>query len=410
MAKYKGHEMEKDNTQTWYNGLHNSLTSPEHMRLHEYQSKEIFTDYHIPIPQGRLAATPEEAKLIAEELHGAVVLKAQVLVGGRGKAGGIRLVRSPDEAEEEASKILGQRIKGLPVRRLLVEEAINIQQEIYFGMTVDRQRAETLVIASAEGGVNIEQVAQVSPEKIARVGVDPLLGLRDFQARNLAAEIEIPRVLWRAFGMIALNLYQAYQDLDASLAEINPLVITSEGRLVALDGKVIVDDNALFRHPALFDKRDISAEPTEETEARKFGLAYIKMDGDIGCMVNGAGLAMATMDIIEHKGGRPANFLDIGGGASADRVTAAMRILLADPQVRVVLINIFGGITRCDEVAQGIKAALDEVETAVPFVIRLAGTNEAEGRRILADANLATAYTLSEAAEMAIARVGMATA
>ena len=372
------------------------------MRLHEYQSKEIFTDHHIPIPQGRLAATPEEAKLIAEELHGPVVLKAQVLAGGRGKAGGIRLVHSPDEAEDEAAKILGQRIKGIPVRHLLVEEAINIQQEIYFGMTVDREHAETLVIASAEGGVEIERVAEASPEKIARVGVSPLLGLQEFQARNLAAEIEIPRSLWRAFNVIALNLYRAYQDLDATLAEINPLVIAIEGRLLALDGKIIIDDNALFRHPTFFDKRDISAELPEEIEARKFGLAYIKMDGEIGCLVNGAGLAMATMDIIQHKGGQPANFLDIGGGASAEKVTAALRILLADPQVRTVLINIFGGITRCDEVAHGIRAALDEIETTVPFVIRLAGTNAAEGRRILADADLATAATLSEGAEMAI--------
>ena len=379
------------------------------MRLHEYQSKEIFTEQHIAIPLGRLAATPEEAKLIAEELHGPVVLKAQVLVGGRGTVGGIRLVHSPDEAEEEAAKILGKRIKGIPVRRLLVEEAINIQQEIYFGMTVDRERAETLVIASAEGGVDIEQVAQVSPEKISRVGVNPLLGLRDFQVRNLASEIEIPRRLWRAFSTIALNLFQAYQNLDATLAEINPLVITAEGRLVALDGKIILDDNALFRHPAFFDKRDITAEPPEETEARKFGLAYIKMDGDIGCLVNGAGLAMATMDIIQLKGGRPANFLDIGGGASAEKVTAALRILLSDLQVKSVLINIFGGITRCDEVARGIRAALDEVATQVPFVIRLAGTNAAEGRRILADAQLETAGTLGEAAEIAIARAQVVT-
>jgi succinyl-CoA synthetase beta subunit len=373
------------------------------MRLHEYQAKEIFTEHHIAIPQGRLAATPEEAKLIAEELHGSVVLKAQVLTGGRGKAGGIRLVHSPDQAEEEAAKILGARIKGLPVRRLLVEEAINIQQEIYFGMTVDRERAETLVIASGEGGVEIERVAQTSPEKIARVGVDPLLGLREFQARNLAAEIEIPRRLWRPFITMALNLYQAYQGLDATLAEINPLVITAEGRLLALDGKIILDDNALFRHPAFFDMRDLSAEAPEETEARKFGLAYIKMDGDIGCLVNGAGLAMATMDIIQHKGGQPANFLDIGGGASAEKVTAALRILLADPQVRTVLINIFGGITRCDEVAHGIKTAMEEIQTPVPFVIRLVGTNENQGRRILADADLVTAATLGEAAEKAIA-------
>ncbi len=238
------------------------------MRLHEYQSKEIFAQHQIPIPRGRLASTPEEAKLIAEELNGTVVLKAQVLIGGRGKAGGVRLVHSPKEAEEEASKILGNRIKDIPVRRLLVEEGVSIQQEIYLGMTIDRERGETVMIASAEGGIEIEEVARVSPEKIARVGINPLLGLRDFQIRNLAAEIEIPRNHWRSFISICQNLYEAYQELDATLAEINPLVITTDQRIIALDGKIIVDDNALFRHTDLMDKRDISAEVPEETEAR----------------------------------------------------------------------------------------------------------------------------------------------
>jgi len=372
------------------------------MRLHEYQSKEVFSNYQIPIPRGRLASTPEEAKLIAEELNTPVVLKAQVLVGGRGKAGGIRLVKSPDEAEEEASKVLGNRIMDIPVRRLLVEEAVNIQQEIYVGLTVDRERGETLLIASSEGGIDIEEVARVSPEKIVRIGVNPLLGLRDFQARNMATEIEIPRPLWRSFIAICQNLYQAYLDLDATLTEINPLVITTDNHLIALDGKVIIDDNALFRHPDLVDKRDISAEAPEEIEARKFGLAYIKLTGNIGCLVNGAGLAMATMDIIQHKGGQPANFLDIGGGASSEKVAAALRIILADPQVETVLINIFGGITRCDEVATGIKHTLQTIETDIPFIIRLVGTNEMEGRQILADAALETAETLQEAAEKAV--------
>jgi succinyl-CoA synthetase beta subunit len=376
------------------------------MRLHEYQSKEVFADNKIPIPRGRLASTPEEAKDIAEELSGPVVLKAQVLVGGRGKAGGIRLVKSPEEAEEEASKILGNRIKGIPVRRILVEEAVNIQQEIYFGMTVDRERGETMMIASAEGGIEIEEVARISPEKIVKIGINPLLGLWDFQARNLAAEIEIPRHLWRAFNNICQNLYATYQQLDATLAEINPLVITTDNRIIALDGKVIIDDNALFRHPDLVDKRDISAEPPEEIEARKFGLAYIKLDGNIGCLVNGAGLAMATMDIIQHKGGQPANFLDIGGGASAEKVAAALRIILADSQVKTILINIFGGITRCDEVANGIKQILDQIKTDIPFIIRLVGTNETEGRQILAEANLETAGTLQEAAEKAVNLAG----
>ena len=372
------------------------------MRLHEYQSKDIFAQHQIPIPRGRLASTPEEAKLIAEELNGPVVLKAQVLVGGRGKAGGVRLVNTPKEAEEEASKILGSRIKDIPVRRLLVEEGVNIQQEIYLGMTVDRECGETLMIASAEGGVEIEEVARVSPEKIARVGINPLLGLRDFQIRNLATEIEIPRTLWRLFTAVCHNLYESYQELDSTLAEINPLVITTDNRIIALDGKILIDDNALFRHPDLMDKRDISAEVPEEIEARKFGLAYIKLDGNIGCLVNGAGLAMASMDIIKYKGGSPANFLDIGGGASAEKVASALRIILSDPQVKTVLVNIFGGITRCDEVANGIKQTMEELNPEIPFVIRLVGTNDIEGRQILAKANLITAESLQEAAEKAV--------
>jgi succinyl-CoA synthetase beta subunit len=349
-----------------------------------------------------LASTPEEAKLIAEELNGTVVLKAQVLVGGRGKAGGVRLVHSPKEAEEEASKLLGNRVKDIPVRRLLVEEGVTIQQEIYLGMTINRERGETMLIASAEGGVEIEEVARVSPEKIVKIGINPLLGLRDFQIRNLATEIEIPRALWRSFITICHNLYAAYRELDATLVEVNPLVITTNDRIIALDGKIIVDDNALFRHPDLVDKRDISAEVPEEIEARKFGLSYIKLEGNIGCLVNGAGLAMASMDIIQHKGGLPANFLDIGGGASAEKVAAALRIILSDPQVKTVLINIFGGITRCDEVANGIKQTLEELAPEVPFVIRLVGTNDVEGRQILAEANLVTAESLQEAAEKAV--------
>jgi succinyl-CoA synthetase beta subunit len=372
------------------------------MRLHEYQSKEIFSTYQIPIPRGRLASTPDEAKLIAEELTPPVVLKAQVLVGGRGKAGGIRLVKSPEEAQEEASKILGANIKDLPVRRLLVEEGINIQQEIYLGMTVDRTNGETIVIASQEGGIDIEEVARSKPEKIFRVNINPLLGFRDFQARILATDIEIPRELWRSFISIAQNLYTAFLYYDATLAEINPLVITTRNRFVALDGKMIIDDNALFRHPELVDKRDLSIETLEEVEARKFGLSYVKLNGNIGCLVNGAGLAMATMDIIQHKGGKPANFLDIGGGASSEKVAAALKIILSDPQVNTVLINIFGGITRCDEVAFGIQQTLNDFSTNIPFVIRLVGTNEQEGKQILADANLNTANTLQEAAELAV--------
>ncbi len=372
------------------------------MRLHEYQSKEIFSKHHIPIPRGRLASTQEEAKLIADEISRPVVLKAQVLVGGRGKAGGIRLVKSPSEAGDEASKILGSKIKDIQVRRLLVEEAVNIQQEIYLGMTIDRDSGSTLLIASAEGGVDIEKIAKASPEKIVRVNINPLLGLRDFQARNLATEIEIPRTLWRSFIAISQGLYQSYEQLDATLAEINPLVITTSGRLVALDGKIVIDDNALFRHPDLIEKRDLSADEPEEIEARKFCLEYIKLSGNIGCLVNGAGLAMATMDIIQNNGGQPANFLDIGGGANAEKVAAALRIILQDPQVTTILINIFGGITRCDEVATGIKNTLERFESDIPFVVRLVGTNEKEGREILLNANIETAETLQEAAKKAV--------
>jgi succinyl-CoA synthetase beta subunit len=373
------------------------------MKLHEYQSKQIFAKYGIPIPKGRVASTSEEAKHIAQELGGRVVIKAQVLVGGRGKAGGIRLAKSPQEAEDVASQILAMEIKGLPVRKVLVDEAAAIESEIYLGITNDRSARKPAMMASSAGGVDIEEVAREHPEKICRVYIDPLLGLRDYLARDLAAGIDLPRDHWRAFTQIANGLWQAYLDCDATLAEINPLVITADNRLIALDGKMVLDDNALFRHPDLAEMRDMDAEAGAEIEARKYGLSYIKLDGEIGCMVNGAGLAMATMDIIKLYGGEPANFLDIGGGAGSDKVAAALRIILADPNVKAVLINIFGGITRCDEVARGIVTALQEVNTRVPMVARLVGTNAAEGRQILADASMITAGSLADAAQKSIA-------
>ncbi|GAP06995.1 succinyl-CoA synthetase, beta subunit [Anaerolinea thermolimosa] len=373
------------------------------MKLHEYQSKQLFSRYGIPIPRGRIASIASEARHFAEELGGHVVIKAQVLVGGRGKAGGIRLAKTPKEAEELATMILGMEIKGLPVRKVLVDEAVSITKEIYLGITNDRAARRPVMMASAAGGVDIEEVARVSPEKIIKVYIDPLLGLRDYQARDLAVSIDLPRSLWRPFMEIAAGLWAAYQANDATLAEINPLVITSEQRLLALDGKMVVDDNALFRHPELDEMRDLDVEDWAEVEARKFGLSYISLDGEIGCMVNGAGLAMATMDIIHLCGGEPANFLDIGGGASADKVAAALRIILSDARVKAVLFNIFGGITRCDEVARGILTALGEVETKVPMVVRLVGTNAEEGRRLLAEARMATAETLLEAAQKAVA-------
>jgi succinyl-CoA synthetase beta subunit len=330
------------------------------------------------------------------------VVKAQVLVGGRGKAGGIRLARTPAEAEELATQILGMQIKGLPVRRVLVDEAAAITTELYLAVTNDRSSRRPVMVASAEGGVEIEHVAHDTPEKIVRMLVDPLLGLREYQAREIATRIGLPRDYWKTFVQIARGLYQAYVACDATLAEINPLVITDDQRLIALDGKMVLDDNALFRHQDLAELRDIDEEAPVEVEARKYGLSYVAMDGDIGCMVNGAGLAMATMDIIKLSGGKPANFLDIGGGAGSDKVAAALRILLSDPGVHAILFNIFGGITRCDEVARGILAALETVKSPVPMVVRLVGTNEAEGRRLLAGAKMETATTLSEAARKAV--------
>lgn len=373
------------------------------MKLHEYQSKQIFSKYGVPIPKGRVAATASEARQIAEELGGRVVIKAQVLVGGRGKAGGVKLAKDPDEAEQLATKILGMEIKGLPVRKVLVDEGAAITQEIYFSITNDRSAKKPVMMASASGGMDIEEVAATAPEKIIKVHIDPLLGLRDYQARDIAAAIDLPREHWKDFGVIASGLWKAYSQNDATLAEINPLVITKDKRLLALDGKMLIDDNALFRHSDLAEMRDIDEENPEETEARKYGLSFIKLDGNIGCMVNGAGLAMTSMDIVKLFGGEPANFLDIGGGAGAEKVTAAMRIILSDPNVKAVLFNIFGGITRCDEVARGILEAMEEVKPKVPMVVRLVGTNAEEGRKLLADSHMITAETLVDAAKKAVA-------
>ncbi len=373
------------------------------MKLHEYQSKLIFAEYGVPIPKGRVAATANEAKQIAEELGGRVVVKSQVLVGGRGKAGGIRLAKSPSEAEELATQILSMEIKGLPVRKVLIDEAANIEHEIYLGITNDRAARRPVMMASSEGGVDIEEVARVTPEKIIKAHIDPLMGLQGYQARDIAAGIDLPRELWRSFGKIAESLWQAYKKSDATLAEINPLVITSDNKLVAVDGKMVLDDSALFRHPDLAEKRDLDVEAPAEIEARKYGLSFIKLDGDIGCMVNGAGLAMTSMDVIKFFGGEPANFLDIGGGANAEKVAAAFRIILSDPNIKAVLINIFGGITRGDEVARGILTAMKEVKPKVPMVVRLVGTNAEEGRQLLANANMITANTLADAAKKAVA-------
>ena len=373
------------------------------MKLHEYQSKQIFARYGIPIPKGKAATTAGEAKQIAKDLGKKVVIKSQVLVGGRGKAGGIRVARNPDEAEELAGQILAMEIKGLPVRKILVDEAANIETEIYLGITNDRTVRMPVMMASASGGVDIEEVARTMPEKIIKINIDPLLGLREYQARNIAAAIDLPREHWKLFGQIADGLWRAYQESDATLAEINPLVITGQNQLLALDGKMVIDDSALFRQPNLLEMRDLDAEAPSEIEARRYGLTFIKLDGNIGCMVNGAGLAMTTMDIIKLFGGEPANFLDIGGGASSEKVAAALRIILSEPNIKAVLFNIFGGITRGDEVARGILAALKEIKTEVPMIIRLVGTNADEGLRMLAKADMITAETLVDAAKKAVA-------
>jgi succinyl-CoA synthetase beta subunit len=325
------------------------------------------------------------------------------LVGGRGKAGGIKLAKNADEAEKLAGEILSLEIKGLPVRKVLVDEASDIESEIYLGITNDRGARKPVMIASAAGGVDIEEVAATTPEKIIRAHIDPLMGLMDHNILNLAIGIELRRDLWGEFNTVAMGLWEAYKNNDATLAEINPLVITGDKHLLALDGKMVIDDSALFRHPELEEKRDMDVEEDSELEAKKYGLTYIKLEGEIGCMVNGAGLAMATMDIIKHFGGEPANFLDIGGGADEEKVAAALRIILADPNVKAVLFNVFGGITRGDLVAKGILAALAEVKPEIPMIIRLVGTNAEEGRALLADADMITAETLAEAAQKAVA-------
>lgn len=372
------------------------------MKLHEYQCKKIFEQFDVPIPKGRVANIASEAKQIAEEFGGRVVIKAQVLVGGRGKSGGIKLAKDPNEAEKFAADILGMEIKGLPVRKILVDEAVSIEQEIYLSIINDRSNNCPVVMASAAGGVDIEEVAQLSPEKIIKLQIDPLLGLQDFQAKDVAIGIDLPREHWKSFIKILHGLYQTFLDTDSTLTEINPLVITKDHRMVALDAKMIIDDNAIYRHPELIEFRDLDIEAPAEVEARKYGLSFIKLDGEIGCMVNGAGLAMATMDIIQQNGGSPANFLDIGGGAGADKVSAALRIILSDPKVKVILINIFGGITRCDEVAKGILSALRDIVVKIPIVVRLVGTNDEEGRKLLRDSEILTADTLVNAAKTSV--------
>ncbi|NOK62964.1 MAG: ADP-forming succinate--CoA ligase subunit beta [Chloroflexi bacterium AL-W] len=374
------------------------------MKLHEYQARDILARYKIPVTGGGVASTPTEARRLAEQIGAKVVVKAQVFVGGRGKAGGVKLANTPEQTEQIAGQILGMDIKGLTVEKVLVAEAITYEREIYLGVVMDRGSKRITLMASSEGGVEIEEVAKTNPDAIVRIAAHPTLGLLDYQARELAFGIGLKDGKQaRQFASIAMALYRAYIENDADLAEINPLVVRADGSLQALDSKMVLDESALYRHPDLAAMRDSSDEPEAEQQAREAGITFIKLDGNIGCMVNGAGLAMATMDVVKLYGGEPANFLDIGGGAGKDKVKAALQIILSDTNVKAVMFNIFGGITRVDEVARGIIAALEEVQTDVPMVARLVGTNEEEGRKLLAQSSLIPAATLAEAAEKAVA-------
>ncbi|HET6617877.1 MAG TPA: ADP-forming succinate--CoA ligase subunit beta [Gemmatimonadota bacterium] len=372
------------------------------MKIHEYQARKIFRDHGLPVPPERVAETPEEAETAARELGGQVVIKAQVHVGGRGKAGGVKLADGPAAARDEAAKILGMDIKGLQVGKVLLAPAVDIADEAYVGIIVDRASQRPVLMVSAAGGVDIEEVARETPEKIHRVQIDTRYGLLNHQAMALGFALydELDRV--RAAARLFQALYSAFEEIDASLAEVNPLVVTSSGELLAIDAKVNLDDNALFRHPDFEDLRDPSSEDPAETEAREKGLSYVKLDGTVGCIVNGAGLAMATMDLIKYYGAEPANFLDIGGSSNPEKVVNAMRIILSDPNVKAILFNIFGGITRCDDVANGIVAALKQLQVDVPIVIRLTGTNEKEALAILESVNLPATNSMDEVVQKAI--------
>jgi succinyl-CoA synthetase beta subunit len=386
------------------------------MKIHEYQAKELLKKYGVAVPRGIVARSPEEAYHAAKELGTEVcVVKAQIHAGGRGKGGGVKLARSADEAQELASKMLGMNLvthqtgpEGREVRTLLVEEGLPIDREFYLGIVLDRATGRPVFMASSAGGMDIEEVAANTPELILKETVDPAVGFRPFQARKLAFGLGLPAPLVNQAAKFMQALYNAYEQTDASLVEINPFLLTKDGRLFALDAKITFDDNAMFRHPDFHSWRDLNEEEPLEIEASKFDLNYIKLDGNIACMVNGAGLAMATMDIIKLAGGEPANFLDVGGGASQERVEAAFRILLADPAVRAVLINIFGGIVRTDMVARGVIEAAKSIGIKVPVVVRLEGTNVEEGRRLIAESgmNFTVGQGMKDAAEKVVALAG----
>ena len=381
------------------------------MKIHEYQAKGLLARYGVPVPRGEVAFSIEEAEAAAKKLGGSVVVKAQIHAGGRGKGGGVKLAKDAAEAVEVARKILGMTLvthqtgpEGRVVQRLLIEETLPIGRELYLGVTLDRSRGKTVFMASSEGGMDIEEVAAKTPEKIIKEAIEPGIGLTPFQARKMAFGMGVPAASVSAAVQCMMQLAKAYEALDASLAEINPLVLTKDGRVVALDAKINIDDNAMFRHKDMAELRDLNEEDPLEVEASKFGLNYIKLDGNVACMVNGAGLAMATMDIIKYAGGSPANFLDVGGGANAEQVKNAFRILLSDKNVKAVLINIFGGILRCDTLATGVVSAARELNVQVPVVVRMEGTNVELGRKILAESglNFTVADGMKDAAEKVV--------
>jgi succinyl-CoA synthetase beta subunit len=371
------------------------------MKIHEYQSKQLLKRFGVKVPEGRVVESPAEAYEWARKFGSPVAVKAQIHAGGRGKAGGIKIVRSPEEAENEARRMLGTRLitpqtgtEGKQVRKLLIEKGLNIEKEFYLGIVIDRSREQAVIMASREGGVEIEEVAQRNPELILKIYVDGSAGFVPFQGRRLAYGLALETAQVSRFGQFVAALYEAFRSTDASLAEINPLVLTADGDFLALDAKMNFDDNALFRHPDIMEMRDFEEEEPLEIAASRFGLNYIKLDGTIGCMVNGAGLAMATMDIIKLTGGSPANFLDVGGGANEEQVTNAFKILVTDKNVKSVLINVFGGIMRCDVVTSGVIKAIREIGLDLPVVARLEGTNVEEGKAMLRDSGLN--FTIAE--------------
>ena len=390
------------------------------MKIHEYQAKQILANYGVTIPRGKVAFTVDEAVKASEELGTEIcVVKAQIHAGGRGKGGGVKVSKGLDAVRTNAEQILGMQLvthqtgpKGQPVKRVLVEEGMDIKKELYVSLLVDRGSQQVVMLASTEGGMDIEQVAANTPEKILKVGIDPTIGMRPYQASELAYGLEIDKInpkLIRPAAVLFQGLYETFVNEDCSLVEINPLVLTGDGRVVALDSKITIDDNALFRHKDTLELRDLDEEDPAETEASENDLNYIRLDGSIGCMVNGAGLAMGTMDIIKACGGEPANFLDVGGGSTQERVELAFRLISSDPHVKCILINIFGGIVRCDMVAAGVVAAIKNVDLKVPVVVRLEGTNAAEAHQIVNDSGLGSrlqmADGLRDAAEKAVAAV-----